>query len=101
MMNSDQLIAYITQVIEEIFQGVLSAKDLLQDKNKTALIEAIIKALDQLGVVIEEVIPQEILTTYYSAVDEASSLLEEVGVPVPGGLALTAAGQVVSGFQRK
>lgn len=100
-MNSEQLIAYITQVIEEIFQGVLSSKDLLEDKNKMSLIEAIIKALDQLGVVIEEVIPKEILTTYYSAVDEASALLEEAGVPPIGGLALTAAGQVSSGFQKK
>jgi hypothetical protein len=100
-MNSDQLIAYITQVIEEIFQGVLSAKGLLEDKNKMALIETILKALDQLGVVVEEVIPKEILTTYYSAVDEASSLLEDAGVPTTGGLALTAAGQVASGFQKK
>ncbi|MCM3651322.1 phage minor capsid protein [Metabacillus litoralis] len=100
-MNSEQLIIYITQVIEEIFQTVLSSKDLLEDKNKMALIEAILKALDQLGVVIEEVIPKEILTTYYSAVDEASALLEEAGVPPTGGLALTAVGQVAKGFQTK
>lgn len=100
-MNSDQLIAYIVQVVEEIFQSVMSAKDLLEDKNKMRLIEAIFRALDQLGVVIEEVIPQEILKTYYSAVDEASVLLEEAGVPVDGGVVLATTGQVASGFQTR
>lgn len=100
-MNTDELLQLIAEVMEEIFQGVLNADDLLQDKNKTALLEAIFDALERLGLTIEEVIPQELFKQYFTGMDEAAAGLIEAGIVVQGGLALTASGQVAKGFRKR
>jgi hypothetical protein len=100
-MNTDQLLQYIAAVMNDIFEGVLNAKDLLQDKNKTALLEAIIDALDRLDKTIEDVIPREAFLLYFMGMDEAAASLVESGIVVQGGLALTATGQVASGFRKR
>lgn len=103
MMNTEQLLAYFLEVIEEIFASVLSAEDLLNDKNKMALLQSIFEALDRLGVAVEEVIPVETARAYFGGVDEATALLTNAGVSVAeaGALTLTAGGQIATGVVQR
>jgi hypothetical protein len=100
-MNTDELLLYLSEVINDIFQGVLNAEDLLQDKNKTALLSAIFDALERLGKTIEDVIPKELYTQYFTGMDEAAASLIETGVVVSGGMSLTKTGQVAEGFRKR
>lgn len=71
-MNHNQLIEYFEQVIQSIFSRVNNAKDLTDDKNAQKLITAILKSLDDLGIKVSEVMPQELEKTYLQAVSGAT-----------------------------
>jgi Phage minor capsid protein 2 len=100
-MNQDQLIQYIQDVAEEIYGYVINANDLLNDAKFQELQRMIEEILAQLGTTIEEVVPAQVIASYFGGVNTASSLLAAQGVAVTGGLALTASGQIARGFQTK
>ncbi|MED4234415.1 phage minor capsid protein [Priestia megaterium] len=100
-MNSNQLIEYFADVIQQILNKIGSASNLSEDKNAQALISAILKALDGLGIKASEVMPKELEKAYYLAVDEASASLEKAGAKTDGAYAMTKRGFIAKGFQRK
>ncbi|MFB1100900.1 phage minor capsid protein [Terribacillus sp. JSM ZJ617] len=100
-MNEEQLLRFIDEQIARIHQLIQDAGDLLDGKETQRLIAAIIQVLNQLGVAIEEVIPETVLRAYYAGVDEATQALIEEGMPIAEAAALTAAGAVSKPFQTK
>ena len=85
-MNHEQLLAYINQVIEDIFTNISNVDDLLNDKKTMELIKSITDALNQLGISITKYIPGILNEAYTGGLDEATKALQEA---VAGAAALS------------
>ncbi|MCP3026612.1 phage minor capsid protein [Halobacillus sp. A5] len=99
-MNNDELLKYISNVVQDIIQKVAEAEELEKEDKAQALIEQIGSILDQFGVELEEIIPELAILNYFGGVDEATEWLNESGIEVEKTLALTSEGQVAKAFQR-
>ncbi|POD46279.1 hypothetical protein BKM15_25905 [Pseudomonas syringae pv. syringae] len=77
-MNHEQLLAYISKVIDEIVLSVANTDDLLNDKKKAALIQSIMEALDRIGLSITQNMPDIINNSYSEGMSEATAALQEV-----------------------
>ncbi|MBP3950331.1 phage minor capsid protein [Bacillus suaedae] len=97
-MNSNQLITYFSTVLQNIANQIGIHNNWLDDKETEKLIESILFSLDQLGVAVEEVFPEELLKAYFGGVDKGTSLLRDAGLSIPATLALNANGQIAQGF---
>lgn len=98
-MNSEQLIKYLQKITLDMFSQVASA-DLLNDESKAAALKKIDDMLAQFGLTVQEVLPAELLTTYFQAVEAANVLLVEAGVAVSAGAVFTKAGKIAEPFQK-
>lgn len=96
-MNAEHLLIYFSEVIEEIFNDVLSVGDLLQDQNKVALIQSIAASLDRLDATVGDVMPAEIVQAYLAGVSEATALLAAAGSAMTVGVG----GQVAAAMIQK
>ena len=76
-MNHEQLIAYISEVIEEIMEDVANVDDLLQDEKATELLQSIMEALDRLGMTFTEAVPSVLDNSFTSGLSEATTALTE------------------------
>jgi hypothetical protein len=98
-MSPDKLIDYFSFVVSDILSQVSSADDLQSDANALDLINSILKTLDRLKVTVSDVIPEQILKTYFGGVDEGTKRLIEAGLEIKKASALTKDGKVRKEFQ--
>lgn len=82
-MNLEQLLKAFSEVLFSVFQQVESTEDLLNDKQKMALIASIIAALDELQATTEQTLPAEITTAYTAGLSEAQAALQELLTSAP------------------
>lgn len=100
-MNEEQFLAYVQEVVDEILLKVSTASDLMDDAKVQRLLEDIVSLLDQMGVAMERVIPQEVIINYFGAVDVATKALASEGVAVASTIALTKEKTIAKAFQKK
>lgn len=98
-MNSEQLIEYLQAVTMEIL-STISAADMLDDASRLAAIRQIQNTLDQFGLTVQEVLPQEIIMSYFSGVEGANALLTGAGVSLATTTVFTPAGKIAQPFQK-
>ena len=100
-MNEEQLIAYIQEVTNSIFDRIATAKNLGNEEVVQQLLAEILGILEQMGLTLEQVIPEQVITAYFGAVDNATKLLSAEGVAVASTLALTESKTIAKAFQKK
>ncbi|WP_445506801.1 phage minor capsid protein [Niallia sp. 03190] len=76
-MNQEQLLVYISEVMEEIMENVSSVDDLLKDEKATALMQSIFEALDRLGMTFTEAMPGILNESFATGLSQASTALTE------------------------
>ncbi|MCI2256510.1 hypothetical protein L2D08_19405 [Domibacillus sp. PGB-M46] len=77
-MNLEQLLKAFSEVLFVVVQQVESTEDLLNDKQKMALIASIIAALDELQAATEQTLPEELISAYTAGMSEAHAALQEL-----------------------
>ncbi|QFG05672.1 capsid maturation protease [Bacillus phage 035JT001] len=78
--DEDRTLVLIRAVVAKIMEHVLSLDDITNDKKKNAMFQAVLSLLDQLGIAIMEVFPQEIATAYTAGHDTGASFLRDAGM---------------------
>src|SRR5699024_2330873 len=101
-MKSEQLIEVIKTMRIEILDKLLNT-DLLNEEQANRALATINDMFKRLDLDIDDVIPQDILFSYFGGVDEATKALDKSGVNPTGGLAasITSSGQVRSAFNNQ
>lgn len=79
MENMDKIVEMCRQAVTDIIASVGGVGNLLQDENKTALVQSITNRMSQLGVDVEAVFGPEIAKAYSQGMDDADSFLEQQG----------------------
>lgn len=100
-MNEEQLIAYIQEVTNGIFDRIATARNLGNEEVVQQLLGEILGILDQMGLTLEQVIPEQVIVNYFGAVDTATKLLSAEGVAVASTVALTPKKTIAKAFQKK
>src|SRR5699024_379005 len=98
-MNQKQLLEVIGAMKNEILDILLSA-NLAKDKQAQQALLTIESMFERLDLEVTEVIPKEVLTSYFDGVDEATKALNKAGIGPKHGLAasISGSGKVASAF---
>ena len=93
-MNEEQLLAFFTKTIQEIFENVLKVEDILNDEHRMALLNSILEAMARLGIAVEDSLPIIIEQAFNSGMNEAAASINETvkNITATGATAATEAG---------
>lgn len=99
-MESDKLIEVIKALKFEVID-LLQSNDLMNDVKALETLNAIDDMFTRLDIAVEDVIPADVLQSYFTGVDEATLLMHDKGLNVAGGLnaSISSSGQVTSSFK--
>ncbi|MUK89146.1 hypothetical protein GMD78_12255 [Ornithinibacillus sp. L9] len=97
-MNQQQLLEVMKALRIEILE-ILHSNNLANDKTAQKMLISIDNTFKRINQSVEEVIPPEILKSYFKGVDEATKALKKSGVSVELVASLTSSGQVKKAFQ--
>lgn len=98
-MNGDLLLEYLEQIITGIL-GTVDSTDWLDDAASTAALQQIYNLLDQFGLEVADVLPLEMIQSYFGGVDEATAALVEAGDDIAPTMAVTDQGLIAAPFQK-
>lgn len=99
-MESDKLIE-ITKALRLEVINILYTYDLTNDKRALEALTAIDDMFERLDVAVEDVIPEDMMHSYFEGIDNAGLLMSEAGVSVAGGLqaSISSSGKIASAFK--
>lgn len=98
-MNSEELIRYLEAVTLEIL-STLASSDLLDDAQRTAALNQINAMLNQFGKTVQDVLPQEVILSYFQGVEGANALLIGAGASLTHTAVFTNEGKITKPFQK-
>lgn len=101
-MNQKQLLEIISALKHEIL-NLLINQNIADDEAAQQTLNVINEMFSRLNLEIDDVIPREVLETYFDGVDEATKLMKDAGIDPVNGIAssITSNGKVKSAFQTR
>lgn len=101
-MNQKQLLEIIKAMKHEILDLLIN-QNIADDEVAQQTLNVINEMFNRLNLEIDDVIPKEVLETYFDGVDEATKLLKNAGIDPVNGIASSIAsnGKVKSAFQTR
>ncbi|MYL44598.1 hypothetical protein GLV94_02985 [Virgibacillus halodenitrificans] len=93
-MQSEKLLEVIKALKFEVLT-ILESYDISIDEQAAQALEIIDAMFERLNLAVEDVIPEDMLSSYFQGVDEASNLLNSVGITPVGGTVASYSNQSV------
>lgn len=99
-MESDKLLEVTKALRLEVIK-ILYTYDLTNDNRALEVLTAIDDMFERLDVAVEDVIPEDMMHSYFEGIDNAGLLMSEAGVSVAGGLqaSISSSGKIASAFK--
>jgi len=99
-MESDKLLEVTKALRLEVIK-ILYTYDLTNDNRALEALTAIDDMFERLDVAVEDVIPEDMMHSYFEGIDNAGLLMSEAGVSVAGGLqaSISSSGKIASAFK--